>query len=128
MRRANAALLTIEGSNKLINLGGGLGSRYALIFAPLAIVQAISSTTTLFVFLFGVALSLLFPHLAAKRYRFATSCRRVPQQFWSRSAWPWSRADVPHHGGACAQNATAGPLAVLASMPHETCRSSRNVG
>jgi hypothetical protein len=62
--RANAAaLLTIEGSNKLINLGGGLGSRYALMFTPLAIVQAISSTTTLFVFLFGVALSLLFPHL-----------------------------------------------------------------
>jgi drug/metabolite transporter (DMT)-like permease len=33
-----------------------LGSRYALMFTPLAIVQAISSTTTLLVFLFGVAL------------------------------------------------------------------------
>ena len=57
MRRANAAaLLSVDGSNKSINLGGGLGSRYALMFTPLGIVQAISSTTTLLVFLFGVAL------------------------------------------------------------------------
>ena len=62
--RANAAaLMGINGSNELINLGGGLGSRYALMFAPLSIVQAISSTTTLFVFAFGVLLSLLFPQL-----------------------------------------------------------------
>jgi drug/metabolite transporter (DMT)-like permease len=62
--RANAAaLMSINGSNELINLGGGLGSRYALMFAPLSIVQAISSTTTLFVFVFGVLLSLLFPQL-----------------------------------------------------------------
>jgi drug/metabolite transporter (DMT)-like permease len=59
-----AALLTINGSNELINLGGGLGNRYALMFAPLAIVQAISSTTALFVFAFGVALSIAFPRLA----------------------------------------------------------------
>jgi drug/metabolite transporter (DMT)-like permease len=59
-----AALLTINGSNELINLGGGLGNRYALMFAPLAIVQAISSTTTLFVFAFGVVLSIAFPRLA----------------------------------------------------------------
>jgi drug/metabolite transporter (DMT)-like permease len=62
---ANAvALLTVNGSNELINLGGGLGNRYALMFAPLAIVQAISSTTTLFVFAFGVALSVALPRLA----------------------------------------------------------------
>jgi drug/metabolite transporter (DMT)-like permease len=62
--RSNAAaLLTVNGSNELINLGGGLGNRYALMFAPLAIVQAISSTTTLFVFVFGVLLSVLFPQL-----------------------------------------------------------------
>jgi drug/metabolite transporter (DMT)-like permease len=58
-----AALLAVNGSNELINLGGGLGNRYALMFAPLAIVQAISSTTTLFVFVFGVLLSVLFPQL-----------------------------------------------------------------
>jgi uncharacterized membrane protein len=63
--RANAtALLTIGGSNELINLGGTLGSRYALMLAPLSIVQAIGSTTTLFVFVFGVVLSVLFPRLA----------------------------------------------------------------
>ena len=64
LRANTAALLTINGSNELINLGGGLGNRYALMFAPLSIVQAISSTTTLFVFAFGVALSVLFPRLA----------------------------------------------------------------
>jgi drug/metabolite transporter (DMT)-like permease len=63
--RANAgALLAINGSNELINLGGGLGNRYALMFAPLAIVQAISSTTTLFVFAFGIVLSVALPRLA----------------------------------------------------------------
>ena len=64
LRTNTAALLTINGSNELINLGGGLGNRYALMLAPLSIVQAISSTTTLFVFAFGVALSVLFPRLA----------------------------------------------------------------
>jgi drug/metabolite transporter (DMT)-like permease len=62
MLRVNtAALLSINGSNELLNLGGGLGNRYALMFAPLSIVQAIGSTTTLFVFAFGVVLSVLWP-------------------------------------------------------------------
>jgi uncharacterized membrane protein len=62
--RANtAALLSINASNELINLGGGLGNRYALLFAPLSIVQAIGSTTTLFVFAFGLVLSIFFPRL-----------------------------------------------------------------
>ena len=64
LRANTAALLTINGSNELINLGGGLGNRYALLFAPLSIVQAIASTTTLFVFAFGVALSIFCPGLA----------------------------------------------------------------
>ena len=61
LRTNTAALLSITASNKLINLGGGLGSRYALLFAPLSIVQAIGSTTTLFVFAFGIVLSVFFP-------------------------------------------------------------------
>jgi uncharacterized membrane protein len=61
LRTNTTALLSINASNELINLGGGLGNRYALLFAPLSIVQAIGSTTTLFVFFFGVLLSLLFP-------------------------------------------------------------------
>lgn len=63
LRVNTAALLSINGSNELINLGGGLGNRYALMFAPLSIVQAIGSTTTLFVFAFGVVLSVLWPRL-----------------------------------------------------------------
>jgi drug/metabolite transporter (DMT)-like permease len=63
LRANTVALLSINGSNELINLGGGLGNRYALMFAPLSIVQAIGSTTTLFVFAFGVVLSVVCPGL-----------------------------------------------------------------
>ncbi len=63
LRENTAALLTINGSNELINLGGGLGNRYALMFAPLSLVQAIGSTTTLLVFVFGVVLSVCCPGL-----------------------------------------------------------------
>ena len=61
LRKNVAALLTINGSNELVNLGGTLGNRYALMLAPLSLVQAIGSTTTLFVFAFGVGLSIFFP-------------------------------------------------------------------
>ncbi|HZR59813.1 MAG TPA: EamA family transporter [Xanthobacteraceae bacterium] len=64
LRTNTAALLSINASNELINLGGGLGSRYALLFAPLSIVQAIGSTTTLFVVLIGVVLSVASPRLS----------------------------------------------------------------
>jgi drug/metabolite transporter (DMT)-like permease len=58
-----AALLSINASNELINIGGGLGNRYALMFAPLSLVQAIGSTTTLFVFAFGIVISVFWPKL-----------------------------------------------------------------
>jgi drug/metabolite transporter (DMT)-like permease len=64
LRQNTTALLAINGANELINLGGGIGNRYALMFAPLSIVQAIGSTTTLFVFAFGVVFSALFPRLS----------------------------------------------------------------
>jgi drug/metabolite transporter (DMT)-like permease len=57
------ALLAINGVNEVVNLGGGLSARYALLFAPLSLVQAIGSTTTMFIFLIGVALSLFVPRL-----------------------------------------------------------------
>src|SRR4029077_16000211 len=63
LRTNTAALLSINASNELINLGGGLGNRYALLFAPLSIVQAIGSTTTLFVFVCGIVLSVVCPRL-----------------------------------------------------------------
>jgi uncharacterized membrane protein len=62
-----AALLSINAANELVNLGGTVGSRFALLLAPLSIVQAIGSTTTLFVFAFGVALSVLSPRLSRER-------------------------------------------------------------
>ena len=61
------AVLSVNAANELINLGGGLGMRYALLLAPLSLVQAIGSTTTLFVFLFGVLLSLFLPALGRER-------------------------------------------------------------
>jgi uncharacterized membrane protein len=76
LRTNTAALLSINASNELINLGGGLGNRYALLFAPLSIVQAIGSTTTLFVFLFGVLLSVACPRLG----REALSGRDLAQK------------------------------------------------
>ena len=76
LRANTAALLTVSGANELINLGGTLGSRYALLLAPLSIVQAIGSTTTLFVFAFGVGLSASFPRLA----RETLSLRELTQK------------------------------------------------
>jgi len=62
--RNPVALLSINGANELINLGGSLGSRYALTLAPLSLVQAVGATTTIFVFAFGIVLSLFAPSLA----------------------------------------------------------------
>ena len=45
----------------MANLTGTLAARYALPPAPLSLVQAVASTTSLFVFLFGVVLSMLAP-------------------------------------------------------------------
>lgn len=64
LRANTGAVLGVNAANELINLGGSLGVRYALLLAPLAIVQAIGSTTTLFVFGFGILLTVLFPALA----------------------------------------------------------------
>jgi uncharacterized membrane protein len=76
LRTNTTALLSINASNELINLGGGLGNRYALTLAPLSLVQAVGSTTTLFVFLFGIVLSLCFPSLG----RETLSARQLLQK------------------------------------------------
>jgi uncharacterized membrane protein len=62
-RRNPGAVLGVNAANELINLGGGLSVRFASLFAPVALVSAISSTTTLFVFAFGILLTLFFPRL-----------------------------------------------------------------
>jgi drug/metabolite transporter (DMT)-like permease len=58
------ALLGVNGANELINLGGGISVRYATMLAPVALVSAVASTTTLFVVALGTALSFLAPRLS----------------------------------------------------------------
>lgn len=61
LRRNPGAVMGVNGANELLNLGAGLGVRYASLLAPVALVSAISSTSTFFVFAFGIALTLFFP-------------------------------------------------------------------
>jgi hypothetical protein len=61
LRKNPGAVLGVNAANELINLGGGLGVRYASLLAPVALVSAISATATFFVFLFGILLTLFFP-------------------------------------------------------------------
>jgi drug/metabolite transporter (DMT)-like permease len=63
LRSSPGAVLSVNAINEMINLGGSLGTRYALLLAPLSLVQAIGSTTTLFVFAFGIVLSIFCPTL-----------------------------------------------------------------
>lgn len=64
IRTHTGALLGINGANELINLGGGLSVRYATLLAPVALVSAVASTTTLFVVAFGTVVSIVAPHLS----------------------------------------------------------------
>lgn len=62
-RRSPGAVIGVNAANELINLGGGLSVRFASLLAPVALVSALSSTTTLFVFGFGLLLTEFFPRL-----------------------------------------------------------------
>jgi len=61
LRRSPGPVLGINAANELVNLGGGIGVRYAMLLAPVALVSAVASTTTLFVFAFGILLTLFLP-------------------------------------------------------------------
>lgn len=61
VRSSPIPLLALNGMNEVINLGGSLTARWALVLGPLGPIQAIGSTTTLFVFLFGILISLVSP-------------------------------------------------------------------
>jgi len=63
LKKNTTSLLSVNAANELINLGGGLAVRFASLLAPVALVSAISSTTTLFVFLIGVLLTIFLPRL-----------------------------------------------------------------
>ncbi len=64
VRRFSGPLLGVNGANELINLGGGLSVRYATMLAPVALVSAVSSTTTLFIFALGTLLSFFAPQFS----------------------------------------------------------------
>src|SRR5258705_2981570 len=51
LRKNPGAVMGVNAANELINLGGGLGVRYASLLAPVALVSAISATSTFFAFL-----------------------------------------------------------------------------
>ena len=76
LRTNTGPLLAVNGANELINLGGGLGVRFASLLAPVALVSAIASTTTLFVFAFGVLLSLFLPALSRENLSRASLIQR----------------------------------------------------
>jgi drug/metabolite transporter (DMT)-like permease len=75
-RQNPGAVIGVNAANELINLGGGLGVRYATLLAPVALVSAISATTTFFVFLFAILLTLFFPKIG----REELSARNVVQK------------------------------------------------
>ena len=75
-RKNPGAVIGVNAANELINLGGGLGVRYASLLAPVALVSAISATSTFFVFLFGILLTLFFPKFG----REDLSARNVTQK------------------------------------------------
>ena len=76
--RANpGAVIGINAANELVNLGAGLGVRYASMLAPVALVSAISSTTTFFVFSFGILLTLFFPKLGREDLSAANLVRKA---------------------------------------------------
>jgi uncharacterized membrane protein len=75
-RRNPGAVIGVNAANELINLGGGLGVRYATLLAPIALVSAIAATTTFFVFLFAILLTVFFPEIG----REELSARNVVQK------------------------------------------------
>lgn len=75
-RRNPGAVLGVNAANELINLGGGLSVRFASLLAPVALVSAISSTTTFFVFAFGILLTLFFPRLGREDLEASNLARK----------------------------------------------------
>jgi uncharacterized membrane protein len=75
-RQNPGAVIGVNAANEVINLGGGLSVRYASLLAPVALVSAISSTTTFFVFFFGILLTLFFPKFGREDLSAANLVRK----------------------------------------------------
>jgi len=58
------AILSLNAFNEIINVVAIIIFRFAILLAPLALVWTINGLQPMFVFLFGVILTLLFPQLA----------------------------------------------------------------
>ncbi len=76
-RQNPGPVIGVNAANELINLGGGLSVRFASLLAPVAVVSAISSTTTLFVFFFGILLTLFFPRFGREDLSAANLVRKA---------------------------------------------------
>jgi hypothetical protein len=83
IRSGAGRVLGISGVNEAVNLMGTLGARYALLLAPLSLVQAVASTTSLFVFLFGVILSIVRRRGSVDEESDPENRLRDPCRHWS---------------------------------------------
>lgn len=76
-RDNTGAVLGINASNELINLGGSIAASYAYLFAPLGIVQAIGGTTPFFVLFFGVLISIFWPKIGREAIGWGNIAQKI---------------------------------------------------
>lgn len=65
-RLNDPGIIALNGLNELITVGGNLAFRFATLLAPLALVSAVNGFQPLFVFLYGVVITLAFPRLGTE--------------------------------------------------------------
>lgn len=58
------SVIGLNGINELITVGGNIAFRYATLLAPLALVSVIGGTQPVFVFVYGILITLFFPKIA----------------------------------------------------------------
>ncbi len=64
LKNNNVAILGLNSVNEVIGIIGEVAVVYAVLLAPVALVQVVSGFQPLFVFIFGIALTLLFPRIS----------------------------------------------------------------
>ncbi len=62
LRRYKGTAIRLGAGNEALYFGGIIAMRYAMLIAPIAVVQAVSSIQSIFLLLIGLALTWLFPH------------------------------------------------------------------
>lgn len=76
LKKNTASVLGVNSFNEIIALVGGIGVRYASILAPLSLVQAISNTSVLFVFIIGILITVFIPSLGKEDLSKANLVRK----------------------------------------------------